>query len=457
MNEAIATVVIVNWNGAHLLPACLGALARQELPGGDTFATIVVDNASTDGSLELLAERFPGVTVIADDANRGFAGGNNTALRHVETPFAVLLNNDATPQPGWLANLLAPFHQAGGDRIGMTTGKVVFEPRFAEISISTAGFTPGAHDDRDLGVRIHQVLVNGENVIGDVLWERLTYGREGDGFFWTRPAGTMLVPVPATGEVTLGFAWAAETDKPVTLSSTEETLTLTVPAHDPAVVSFTLPATTPRVDVINNVGGVVLKSGHGADRGYQQVDRGQFDEPADVFLGCGNGMALRTAVGHQLDWFDDDFFLYYEDSDLSWRLRSLGWTIRYVPSAVLRHRHAASSGEWSPLFVFHTERNRLLNLTKNAQAGLALTEVPRFALTTASMTVRAVRQLLATRSRPAIRPLILRGRVLQSYLKLLPAMLRKRGAIRVAARVGRPELETLLVTADEWRSEGVPA
>ena len=270
----------------------------------------------------------------------------------------------------------------------MTTGKVVFEPTFAEISLSTSGFTPGPHDTRDLGVRIHQVLVNGENVIGDVLMERLTYGREGDGFFWTRPSGTMLIPVPAEGPVELGFAWAAETSKPVTIGTTE----LTAPAHDPAVASMTLPADTPRVDVINNVGGVVLTTGNGADRGYQSVDRGQFDEPAEVFLGCGNGMAIRTAVGHQLDWFDDSFFMYYEDSDISWRLRSQGWSIRYVPSAVLRHHHAASSGEWSPLFVFHTERNRLLNLTKNAPLALVLREVPHFALTTASMTVRLFRQ-----------------------------------------------------------------
>ena len=97
MKEPVATVVIVNWNGAHLLPACLTGLAGQELPDGDTFHTIVVDNASSDGSLELLARDFPAVTVIADDVNRGFAGGNNTALRHVETPSPY--SSTTTPPP----------------------------------------------------------------------------------------------------------------------------------------------------------------------------------------------------------------------------------------------------------------------------------------------------------------------------------------------------------------------
>ena len=57
------TVVIVNYNGAHLLPACLDGLRAQDLPAG-AFRTVVVDNASRDGSLELLARDHPGVEVI---------------------------------------------------------------------------------------------------------------------------------------------------------------------------------------------------------------------------------------------------------------------------------------------------------------------------------------------------------------------------------------------------------
>jgi len=82
---ARATVVVVNYNGAHLLPPCLEGLRRQDLPVG-TFETVVVDNASRDGSLELLARDFPEVRVIASPVNTGFAGGNNLALRTVCTP-----------------------------------------------------------------------------------------------------------------------------------------------------------------------------------------------------------------------------------------------------------------------------------------------------------------------------------------------------------------------------------
>jgi hypothetical protein len=93
---------------------------------------------------------------------------------------------------------------------------------------------------------------------------------------------------------------------------------------------------------------------------------------------------------------------------------------------VLRHLHSASSTEWSPLWVFHVDRNRLLMLTKDASAPLALREVLHYPLTSASMLVRAGREALRSRSRPALRPHLLRARVLASYVRLLPTMVRRR-------------------------------
>ena len=120
-STALATVIIVNYNGAHLLPACLDALAEQA-DDVTTFDTVVVDNASADKSRELLARDYPWARVIASPTNLGFAGGNNLALRQVSTPYAVLLNNDAVPEPGWLRNLLDPFRQPGSHNVGIATG-----------------------------------------------------------------------------------------------------------------------------------------------------------------------------------------------------------------------------------------------------------------------------------------------------------------------------------------------
>ncbi|MFN2538410.1 MAG: glycosyltransferase family 2 protein [Mycobacteriales bacterium] len=97
-----ATVLVVTWEGAHLLPACLDAVLPEGAP------VLVVDNASTDGTADLLASRYPQVQVVRTAANLGFAGGVVTGLEHVTTPYVVLLNSDATVRSGWLKELLKP-------------------------------------------------------------------------------------------------------------------------------------------------------------------------------------------------------------------------------------------------------------------------------------------------------------------------------------------------------------
>jgi GT2 family glycosyltransferase len=431
-------VVVVNWNGAHLLPDCLSALQRQTRTD---FQVWVVDNASSDGSRELLAERYPEVRVLTNPENRGFAGGNNTALREVTTPYAVLLNNDATPEPDWMEHLLAPLES--DPSLAAATSKVLFAPRFLEVTLQTKGFTPGGADARELGVQVFAVEVNGLDVTADVLWENLTYGPEG-AFRWTRPSGRLLLPVTGAGACEVRVRWAAERTKDVALRWSGGGTTLCA-GVEPAWVEVTVPAGVPTVDVVNNAGSIVLTNGYGADRGYQEVDAGQFDTREGVFALCGCAVALRTEAGRAAGWFDDDFFLYYEDTDLAWRLRAAGWGIDYEPRAVVRHVHAASSVEWSPRFVFHTDRNRLLMLTKNASTHLAAREVLRYPLSAASMALRTAAQAARTRTRPALGPTRIRLRVIASYVRLLPVMLRRRLQLRRTAKVGRAELERWLV------------
>lgn len=450
MTEPVVTVVVLNWNGVHLLGDCLRALAAQDVPGG-RMQTWVVDNASSDGSLQLLADEFPWVRVIANDRNDGFAGGNNLALREVTTPFVALVNNDARPEPDWLRRLLEPFSEPGAERLGAVSAKIVFLPRFLAVALATPGFVPGTLDTRELGVRIYRVEVDGIDVTERVLWDRVAYGPEGEGpgrFRWTRPAGMLLIPVdrPAgeVGPLRLGLRVAAETSKPVELTWSGGSGGGKA-EPEPVDLEVDVPAGVPLVDVLNNAGSMVFRDGYGADRAYQELDRGQYQTPEEVFAFCGGAVCFRTEALRQAGVFDDDFFLYYEDTDLSWRLRSLGWRIRYQPAAVARHIHSASSVEWSPLFVFHTDRNRLLMLTKNARAGLAAREVLRYPLTTASLALREAARARHTRRRPPVRPTLLRLRVLGSYARLLPVMLTRRRRIAARASVNRRRLERWLV------------
>jgi len=82
------TLVIINWNARAHLRRCLGAA----LPLG--YPIIVVDNASSDGSRETVAEDFPSVTLITSDVNLGFAGGVNAGVRATASPWVLILNPD---------------------------------------------------------------------------------------------------------------------------------------------------------------------------------------------------------------------------------------------------------------------------------------------------------------------------------------------------------------------------
>ncbi|MBX5493477.1 MAG: glycosyltransferase family 2 protein [Chloroflexi bacterium] len=117
---ATVAVVIPNWNGAALLPACLDALRRQTYRD---HVVVVVDNGSRDASRAVLA-RYPEVHTIALPRNLGFGAATNVGIRATATPFVATLNNDAVPEPGWLAALMAAAGSAS-PAVGMWASRMV--------------------------------------------------------------------------------------------------------------------------------------------------------------------------------------------------------------------------------------------------------------------------------------------------------------------------------------------
>lgn len=260
---ADVTVVVVTWQGAHLLTACLDSLRRQTV----AHRVVVVDNASTDGTAELLDARDD-VQVVRCAENTGFAGGVQAGLDEVRTSFAALLNNDAVASENWLAALLA----------------------------------------------------------------------------------------------------AAERHP------------------DAAAITSLLLLAGSRPPVVNNAGVVVLDSWYGADRAAG-ADPATVAEPVEVFGFSGGAALLRTAAVRAVGGFDPRYFLYYEDTELAWRLREAGWTVWFEPTAVVVHQHAASTDPRSRLFAHVTERNRLWMLWRHAPVTVAVGVTVRFVVTTVSLVV----------------------------------------------------------------------
>jgi GT2 family glycosyltransferase len=272
------SVIVVNYNGKAYLEDCLGSLERQTLPAQE-WETILVDNASTDGSVDYVRAHFPGVRIVALSRNRGFAGGNNAGFQHARGDWIALLNNDTVADPRWLEALLEG--RQTEPAVGALASKILFK-------------------------------------------------------------------------------------------------------EDPST--------------INSVGLNLYRDGRGGDRGFRQRDQGQFDASVEVFGASGAGMLLRRALLDDVGGFDERFFMYYEDLDLSWRARLRGWSIRSAPAAIVQHVHCGTSGEWSPFFLLHVERNRVFVNLKNAPARLAVRSLAVFG-------ARALRKWFRVLSGRECRPL----------------------------------------------------
>ena len=115
------TCFVLNWNSQVYIGDCLSALLASEYENAEY---IVIDNASTDGSVDFITQKYPSIKVICNPTNLGFAGGNNVALQELESDFAVLINPDVIVSPGLISDLIAPL--SADDRIGIAGCKTFY-------------------------------------------------------------------------------------------------------------------------------------------------------------------------------------------------------------------------------------------------------------------------------------------------------------------------------------------
>ena len=103
------TIIIPNYNGKHFLKACLQSLELQTFKD---FHTIVVDNASTDGSEAYIHSHFPTVSVISLDKNYGFSRTVNEGIKRASSPYVILLNNDTVVDKRFVAEMVYAIEQS---------------------------------------------------------------------------------------------------------------------------------------------------------------------------------------------------------------------------------------------------------------------------------------------------------------------------------------------------------
>ena len=172
-------IIIVNWNGRDFLPACLLSIAAN--PPGVPYEVVVVDNASSDGSMEWLRsneakEIFPPgkFNVIESLENLGYGRANNLGIEQTTTPFVLVLNPDTTVGKNALDHLI----QAAecDEKIGMSVPKVVGDDGSVKASVSTF---PGALRVIVEGLELYRIVpgkIRGEWLLA----QHWTYDRTRD-------------------------------------------------------------------------------------------------------------------------------------------------------------------------------------------------------------------------------------------------------------------------------------
>lgn len=128
----LISVVILNWNGIKVLEQCLSSLKGQTYV---PLEIIVVDNASTDGSVDVVREEFPNVRLIVNERNLGFGGGNNIGIRAATGRYIMMLNNDTRLDPRCIEELKRAIEKV--DRFGACASKILLE--YEDDLIDAAG------------------------------------------------------------------------------------------------------------------------------------------------------------------------------------------------------------------------------------------------------------------------------------------------------------------------------
>jgi GT2 family glycosyltransferase len=124
IDDGLISVIVVNWNRSNLLRACLESLTAQR---GVRFEILIVDNGSTDGSVDMAKTCLAGgelpVTILENSTNLGFCAANNQGIAYARGAYIALLNNDAEADAGWLAALAGTLD--GHPEAGMAASKIL--------------------------------------------------------------------------------------------------------------------------------------------------------------------------------------------------------------------------------------------------------------------------------------------------------------------------------------------
>jgi GT2 family glycosyltransferase len=199
---------------------------------------------------------------------------------------------------------------------------------------------------------------------------------------------------------------------------------------------------------LDSCGMLICRDGSSRQRGHLRRPA-DFPVEEEVLLPSGSAAIYRREMLAETGLFDEDFFLYCEDTDLGLRARWLGWRCLYVPGAVVEHHYSHSAGRASPLKAYYVERNRLFVLVKNFPAGMLaaapFVSAARYGWHAALMLAgRGSAARFRREGNAGVRMLLYVLKAHAAVLWRLPRLWRGRRAVRRVARVTPAAFRRLL-------------
>ncbi len=368
------SIITVNYNGKNFLKGFLDSVMNLNYPK-DRYEMIVVDNGSKDDSLEFIRKNYPLVKIIKSEKNLGFGRGNNLGIKNSRGSLCYLVNNDTFLDKNCLKNIVDCFNKESRKmKIGAVASKLVHVDKYLPINIEEVYSVEIKIDDKSSFHKDPYKLIYDDGAsFCEEIYLPLSKDLDKDtniNFIFQKVRKKNYSVKINNKEIFKGVFKDSQSIEKVNLKFKKEEIKKNW------------------IDLIQNAGNVLFRDGFGRDRGtivikqhqYYEPDGEKFNKVEVIPAFCGGGVLLNKKVLEKIGYFDDNFFMYYEDDDLSLRMKKKGWEIIYCPTAKIRHIHTASSEEWSDFFVYHTERNRLLFVFKHWPRLAALREWTKYIL-----------------------------------------------------------------------------
>ncbi len=340
------SVIVLNYFGEKLITKCLDSIYNQNFDR-KKLEVIVVDNNSQDKSKTILKNYQEKVqenlVLIFNKNNLGFGEGNNCGINVAKGQFVALLNNDCIVDKNWL-NELVNTAKANPKSFAINS-KILLYPAIIKYQLKS---------------NISELKLTKSHLLKTIGKSEISIKVISDGKFF-------YAEIP----------FDKFNDEVVEVSD------------GLSIKKINVSKKTNYYHKIQNAGITVFQNGYGRDNGSlirdslqdYEIDNNQYKKTKEVYAACGGAVLYKKSILKTLGGFDNNFFLYYEDVDISERARLLNYLVIFSPNAIAYHYHSLSAKEWSPLFIFHSEKGRLLHTFFNFPVRVFIKEYIRFTYT----------------------------------------------------------------------------